>query len=112
MKKTLIADLQEVFGVSEVATTTGFVMVRPSSISNELVAKVVREFPLEAVLKDLGVVAARELANYIEAMAMRPADYAGMPDLGIVVAERIMQALGKDSEAFTDALTAQLRNRG
>lgn len=112
MQKKAIKDLEAVFGLNEIKTTTGFVMVQPSSISHELVLKVVKEFPLDTIMKDLGVVVARELANYIEAMAMRPADYAEVEDLGTVVGDRIMQALGKDSQIFTDALRAQLRVRG
>jgi hypothetical protein len=111
-EKATIQDLEAVFGVSEVKTTTARVMTLPSTLTRELVTKVVQEFPLEAILRDLGTVTARELADYIETLALRPADYAGLPDLGSLVSERIMRALGKDSEVFLEALTTHLRLRG
>ncbi len=112
MDEQVIRDLERVFDVSEIRTTTGQVMTSPSSISRDTVVKLVKEFPLDTVLRDLGVIAARELASFIEALALRPADYAGVEDIGSIVAERIMQALGRDSESFLGTFTAQLRTRG
>ena len=107
-----LKDLSDVFGVVEVKTTAAKVMTSPSSISKELVTKILSEFPLDNVLRDLGVIVARELANFIEAHALRPADYADLPDLGDVLSERVMQELGKSPEAFTTGLVAQLKLRG
>lgn len=112
MSGSAVRDLEAVFGVSEVKTSAAKVMTSPSSISKELVTKIMKEFPLDVVFRDLGVACARELANFIEAHALRPADYAELPELGEMLSERLMQELGKDPQAFTTALLDHLRLRG
>jgi hypothetical protein len=112
MSGSTVRDLEAVFGVSEVKTSAAKVMTSPSSISKELVTKIMKEFPLDVVFRDLGVACARELANFIQAHALRPADYAELPDLGEMLSERLMQELGKDPQAFTVALIEHLRLRG
>jgi len=112
MSRSVLQDLGEVFGIAEVKTTAARVMTSPSSVTKELVNKIAKEFPLEGVMRDFGLVVARELANFIEAHALRPADYADLPDLGEALSERLMQELGKNPDTFTQALAAQLRLRG
>lgn len=105
-----IEDLRTVF--SEWGLSTGEVMVRPDQLSKNVVAKLVSEFPLERVLYELGVIAARELANSIEALALRPADYVDLPDLAEDMSERLMQELGRSPDTFSNSFLAELRNRG
>lgn len=102
-----LTDLRSVFEQS-----TGTVLITPDSISKDLVSKIVKEFPLEAVIRDIGVVAARELANHIEAKGLRAAGYAELPNLSETMSERLMQELGKEPQVFTDAFLTQLRARG
>jgi hypothetical protein len=103
----VLADLRSVFeGIA------GMVMTSTDSISRELVTRIVKEFPLEETLRDLGVVAARELANHIESKGLRPAAYAELPNLSEIISERLMQELGKEPQVFTDAFLVQLRARG
>lgn len=103
-------DLRAVFG--EWGPSTGDVMIAPNTLAKEVVAKVVKSFPLDKVLYELGIIAARELANNIEALALRPADYANLPDLSETMSERLMQELGKDPDMFANAFLTELRNRG
>lgn len=112
MSDDTLRDLAAVFGVTEVKTSAARVMNAPSTISKELVTKILKEFPLETVLHDLGIVVARELSNFVEAHALRPADYADLPNLGEVLSERLMQELGKDPDTFTQALVEYLKLRG
>jgi hypothetical protein len=102
-------ELAEVFG----GLGTGTVLTKPSTISDEVVEKLVCELPLKQALKDLGAVAAREVANAIETVALRPADYADLPDLPEKLAERLVAALeGKGLECFVESFVEHLRNRG
>lgn len=114
-----VEDLDQIFGsdkprrvLSELRPVTGDVLVSPSELSRRLVKKIVRELPLNNILQDLGAIVARELADFIDASALRPADYADLPDLGEVLSERVMQELGRDPDAFSEALRNQLRLRG
>lgn len=66
---------------------------------------------LDGVLRDLGTVAARALADDLEQKALKPSDYAAIGDLSAVVAARIAKTLLK-SEAFARAFTEQLLMRG
>lgn len=93
-------------------TNTAAVMIAPNKITKDVVAKIVKEFALDYVMRDFGTIAARELANQIETRGLRPADYADLADLAETMSERLMQELGKDPEAFNNAFISQLRIRG
>lgn len=108
MPRSPTEDLRSVFETLD----TGAVMAAPNTLTKQLVSKIVKEFSLDNVLRDLGVLTATELANSIESRALRPADYAELPDLAEMISERLMQELGRDLEIFNTAFLSQLRNRG
>ncbi len=87
-------------------------MLGPNSITSRLVNAIVKEFSLDNVIRDLGVRAANELADNIQTRALRPADFAELPELAETLSERLMQELGKDPDAFNTAFLSQLRARG
>jgi hypothetical protein len=106
----ILTQLESVFGEGVV---TGLSMIRPSPISKEQAAQAVKDFQLGPVLRDLGIVCAREIANELEGMGLRPADYLGMSDLVPTVIARLADALsGSPSEVFQHSFLATLRLRG
>lgn len=114
MSKELIKDLQQVFGqpAEEAITNTARVMTMPSSISRDLAAKSIEYLDTSKIFRDLGFLAARELSDSLEAMALRPADYADLPDLVQHIASKLSKELSKVPEEFSKALIEQLRLRG
>jgi hypothetical protein len=87
-------------------------MTSPNSLTKELVCRIVKEFSLDTVFRDLGILVATALANTIESRGLRPADYAELPDLADDLSERLMQELGRNPDTFALAFLTQLRNRG
>lgn len=112
MDRNSLDTLEEIFGLDEVKTTTSRVLTAPSGITNGLVTDMLGEFELKPIMRDLGFIVAREIADQIEAMALRPADYAQLPDLAITVAQRLMHALALDDETFATSLVDNLKMRG
>ena len=111
-RKHVLEDLQDVFG-EWVLRSTGQVMNSPSTISGEIACSVASEMDLDRVVKDLGIVAARELADRLESHALRPADYAVLDDIGQIVAKRLVSALrGNFMEVFLKSFQTTLRGRG
>lgn len=102
--------LIEIFGPPK-PVGTGRVLTSPSRLSREKATKVCEEFPLDSVLRDLGAVAARELATALEGLNLRPADYADQ-DFQKVLAKRIADAVKSNPDAFAKAVTEQLKLRG
>lgn len=105
--------LEDVFGGGgQVAPGgTAAVLTSPSKIDRELVAQVVKQVPLDAICKDIGAVAAREIANALQQYGLRPADFTDQPDLPAMVAKRIVGRLIR-SEEFSRSFTKYLSMRG
>ena len=113
MAKNLKSQLAEVFGGGgQVAPGgTGAVLTQPSGIDMELASQVLRQVSLDAVNRDLGVIAAREVADELERQGLRAADFANLPDFPAVVARRIVARLSR-SESFAEAFRQHLGMRG
>lgn len=105
----VLKDLETVFGET---IASGTVMIAPSGITIDLVTELLNTFELQPIMKDLGLIAARVLADKIEAMTLRPADYADLPDLATLLSQRLMHELAKDDETFANSLISNLRLRG
>jgi hypothetical protein len=97
---------------AEKPTGTGRVLTSPSGMSNKLVMNVVGEMPLDAVIRDLGNSAAREVATILEGMTLRPADYATLPQLPETLRTRLTSVLTKEPEKFAKAFTDALHLKG
>lgn len=101
--------LTEVFHRGSVAPTSK-VLTTPSSDLKKQVTTLVRSIPMDKLLREVGVVAARCVAEELEAHALRPADFASL-DLGSVLAARIANKVRKSDE-FADSFRAHMRRRG
>jgi hypothetical protein len=113
MKSDLQHQLEDVFGGGgQVAPGgTGAVLTRPSALSMEVAAQAVKSMPLDQIYRDLGAIAARVVADELESRALRPADYASLPDLPGVVAKRITGYVLRSDE-FSRSFLQHLSSRG
>lgn len=113
MDGKLKRQLNEIFGGAMMAAPggTGAVLTRPSKLSLEVAQQSVKSMPLDQVYRDLGAVSARVLADELESRALRPADYAALPELPKVVAKRLVGYLLR-SEEFARAFSEHLAARG
>lgn len=93
----------EDYGTAQVLTT-------PSERDKKIALELVNELSTDLVLRDLAIIAAREVANVLESNGMRAADYADVADLPEKVAGMIKAKIG--SEYFLEALRDHLRGRG
>jgi len=109
-----LEDLVAVFGTpkEEGLTTTSRVLNLPSGVTKELASQAIEQMDLEPILRDIGIITAREIANALEAMALRPADYVDLPDMPQMVAALVAGELASAPDEFTKALTDQLKLRG
>lgn len=113
MVKDLKDQLEDVFGGGgQVAPGgTGAVLTKPSGIDMELATQLLKQMSLDAVFRDLGAVAAREVADEMDRHALKPSDFANLPDFPMVVAKRIVARL-VGSEEFSRSLQKYLGMRG
>lgn len=107
-------ELKKIFGepTSEGFVSTGRVLTLPSAVSGEIANQVIATMDLTQILKDIGAVVAQQLATDLEAMALRPADYALLPDMPQMLAQRVAKELAKAPTEFTAALVDRLKLRG
>lgn len=90
---------------------TATTLISPSSIDGDIVKMVAEQLDLDGVCRELGILAARALADELEQRALKPSDYADIEDLAVVLAARIAKTLPK-SETFARAVAEQLLMRG
>lgn len=108
----VVRELRDVLGLTEGPVNTGTVLITPSSGAHAKALHVAQHCKLDAVLRDLGAVVAREFANELQAANLRPADYAEFADLGPIIRARVMELLRSDPKVFLASLGEQLRMRG
>jgi hypothetical protein len=109
-----VEDLRLVFGDPQVEgyTTTGKVMILPSGVTKDLASQAIEQIDLSIVMRDIGMILAREIANELERMALRPADYVDLPDMPQMVAARVAGELAAAPPEFLVALLDHIRLRG
>lgn len=106
-------ELRNVFGLQEGPIGTGTVLLTPSTVLKAQAIDIARRCPLRGVLRDLGAVAAREVANEMQASGLRPADYADHREIADIVLERIAKMLLDDTGSeFAASVRDHLRVRG
>lgn len=86
-------------------------MTSPSSLDLDLVTMVAEEMDLSGVMRDLGTVVGRALADELEQRALKPSDYYQMPELSEKLANRIKNSVA-NSEEFAIAVAKILKLRG
>lgn len=97
----------EAFGVD-----TGKVLVMPSGVTRDLAAQAIADIDTSPIMRDIGVIVARQIATELQQMALRPADYASLPDLPQMVAARLGAELATAPDVFVASLLEQLRLKG
>lgn len=109
-----VEDLKTVFGdlQHEGFTTTSKVLTLPSGVTKDLATQAIEQLDTGPILRDIGVIVAREIADELQAMALRPADYIDLPDMPQLVAARIGSELAAAPPEFIQALLENLKLRG
>ena len=90
---------------------TGAVSTRPSTLDAKIAEQTAQDLDLRPIFRDLGVVAAREMADALQVLPLRPADYADQEGLAELVAKRLAEELAS-SETFRTYFIKHLRMRG
>jgi hypothetical protein len=105
-----LGDLRTVFGED---FGTAQVLTTPSDSARALAVKIVEEeVDIDLLVRDLAILAAREVANALSSHALRPADYVSVPRIWETVLSKISGALGRNPEAFIAAFQEHLQMRG
>lgn len=99
-------DLQETW------MATGQVLTLPSGVTKELAASAIESIDLEPIFRDVGGIVAREIADVLQTMNLRPADYVDLPDMPQMVAARLGAEISTAPPAFIRSLLEQLKLRG
>ena len=79
MTREVVDELAAVFGLNEGPIPTGVVMTTPSSITREQAVQLAKSCRIRPIIRDLGALAAREMANELTAANLRPAKEARQP---------------------------------
>jgi hypothetical protein len=106
-----IDKLNEVFR-PQAPVGTAKVLTSPSRLSNEAAEQACRTLDLDVVLRDLGAIAAREIATELESMGLRAADYSALEAIPKLMAKRLADAVKSNPETFSKALVERLALRG
>ena len=89
---------------------TAQVLTMPSDRDRDIAMSHLKELQVDPIVRDLAIIAAREVANLLESKGLRAADYADTTDMPQVVAAAVRKKIG--SEYFEAVFRDHLRNRG
>jgi len=105
--------LTEVFGDPANVSPggTGAVLTSPAKLDFDIAVEMLAALPLDVILKDLGVVVAREYANELERRGLKPSNFAPVQGLSAKVSARIAKNIAK-SEVFAQSFVDHLGMRG
>lgn len=98
--------------LKETWMTTGQILILPSGVTRELAANAIDALDLEPIFRDIGGIVAREIADVLQTMNLRPADYGDLPDMPQMVAARLGAEISTAPPAFIRSLLEQLKLRG
>lgn len=110
MPRSALKDLARVFGPVE--STTGPVLMLPSTVTKDQASHAVGEMNLDSVMHDIGAIVARHISDELSKLSLRPADYATLPDLDKVIAIKVAKELQQVPEPFSKALLEYMKLRG
>lgn len=107
-------ELEAIFGAmtETYSSDTARALSMPGGVTKEIAAQAVENLDLAPILRDIGLIVARQIATDLEAMALRPADYVDLPDMPQMVAARLGAELSTAPTDFVAALLEQLKSRG
>jgi hypothetical protein len=89
---------------------TAQVLTTPSERDRKVAMNFLQDLQVEPIVRDLAIIAAREVANTLEANGTRAADYADTTDMAKKVAAMVKKQIGGDY--FQAVFRDHLRNRG
>jgi len=112
VSREAIDELAAVFGLNEGPIPTGTLLNVPSSISREQAIYLAKNCPIRQVIRDLGALTAREMANEMSAANLRPADFSTHDEIGTILRDRIVKQLLGHPDEFFRALGEHLQARG
>lgn len=90
---------------------TASVLTSPNSINASIAKSVAEEVDMDQLAADAGIIAARILADAMEQRALKPSDYADLPEVSQMMVDRFVKLL-PTSESFQRAFHDALRMRG
>jgi hypothetical protein len=113
-RRKLYAELDSIFGAphTEAFASTSQALNSPSEVSKELALQAIESMDLSQIMKDLGALVAGQIAIDLSAMSLKAADYANMPDMPQMVADRLGKEIQKAPTQFVAALIENLKLRG
>lgn len=100
--------LEHVFGEA----TTQKALLTPTKRDAERAIELIAEMPIGLILQEMGVIAAQRVADVITTTGLRPADFAGIPDIPQALIAKLVEALVTGDETFLRAFATQLAARG
>lgn len=107
-----IEELKAIFDVEESFVSTGVAQNSPTELTREIASQLIQKIDLSVVLRDIGIIVAREISSELEKVSLRAADYADLPDMPQMVAARLGSELSVAPNDFVNALLEQIKLRG
>ena len=104
--------LASALGLNEGPVSTGVVLTTPGSITRAQAVTLAKDCRIDPLLRDLGALAAAEMANEMSAANLRPADFADHEEIGMILRDRLIKQLLDKPDSFYRALGEHLRARG
>jgi hypothetical protein len=109
--KSAFDELRAVLGEAG-KTTTGNVLMLPSGPDNKLAQQSIEKLSMDQMMHEIGVIAARTIADDLMTQRLRPSDYSSLPDVDRLVAAKICKELETVPAAFSKALADHMKLRG
>ncbi len=104
--------LKDIFPVEENIFATGAVLTAPTLSMKSVAEETIRSIDFSVVLRDVGIIVAREICTELEGMGLKPSDYVSLEKMPEEVAKRLAKELAKAPSQFVETLLEQMRLRG
>ncbi len=89
---------------------TAQVLTMPSDRDRKIAMSFLQDLQVEPIVRDLAIIAAREVANVLETNGLRASDYSDSTDMPAKVAAMVKKKIS--GEYFEAVFRDHLRNRG
>jgi hypothetical protein len=111
-----IKDLFEYYGPSATAYgrhgTTSLTLLAPTTMTVESAKKVIQDMDMDPIVKDLAAIMAREISTTLLQANLRPATYAHMQELPVLMQKKLQAALKEAQDVFAENLAKHIRLHG
>lgn len=114
MVSNVLEELKHVFSpkVFQEAFATALVLNSPTTLTKDMAKDLAGRLNISPVMYRIGTLAAEALADGLESLGLRPADYVQLDEISSVIAGRLSKELKANPEVFMKAFVAQLGLRG